>query len=326
MQGIGMTEYRAPIRFSGLRISLLPTPEQQRDEWIARLNDVQWLLPALQQALAEPFFADDYIVDMPFDEVVKSSMQGGELFGCVHDEKVVGFVLLRNIKPGRDAWIEAYTAPEFRGKYPCSRQIRQILDYAFRPWNPETTRSQQLFPRGLGLQKIKAAVSAANTSAHAALWRLGFNVIGRSPADGLFKGKYTDIILVEKINPALLPQEGMQDVWKRRRKQGSGTNTPELRGASSVHASAPVHLATGLDGDVPERGSASGEQRTGGGQRSRKRNIAGLEQLRVGVVEPEGQPDGRAKRSEGGKHVPTGSGATVRARRVKPQRKRTGRE
>src|ERR1700722_10257574 len=93
--------FQSPIRYSGYRISLLPEAHQE-DTWKARLNDIKPWIPYIQAAMEETFFADDSVIDMPFDVILRNIMTTGELFGCVHDGAVVGFVILRNMRPGRD--------------------------------------------------------------------------------------------------------------------------------------------------------------------------------------------------------------------------------
>ncbi len=236
--------FKQPIRYSGYRISLLPE-SQQKEMWTHRLQDIQWLIPTLEAALSETYFCDDSIVDMPFDQMVKAALMCGELFGCVHEvdgaNQVVGFVLLRDVRPGRDAWMEGYVVPEFRGKYPVAKQIREVLSYAFRPWNPEQTRSQQLSPKGLGLRKLKASLSGSNLPAARFLASLGFFSTGVSMMDGLFKGNVTDIIQVEKFNPLYLPKPEPINV---RKPQPENSNPSVVHAPAGIPSSAAVPAAT----------------------------------------------------------------------------------
>lgn len=311
------------IRYSGLRINYMP-PHEQETAWTQRLTDVQWLLPYLKEALAEPYFADDAILDMKFEDIVRYGLQSGELFGCMHGEEVVGFVLLRDIRPGRDAWLEAYTTPAYRGKYPCGTIIKQIVEYAFSPWNPELTNSQKYAPKGLGLKKLKAATSDRNDSAVRGLKRLGFFCAGWSLMDALFKGRVTDIILLEKFNPLYIPRQ-QQDVWKRR----LDTQTPGIRSTAPVPECADVSERPGVQqsGELQrpstERDDAAASVAVGA--RSGKRNNrAG--RLRA-VAESTERTDGPAEHAGGGIGVSTESGlAADGSGRVGAERKRPGRK
>lgn len=316
--------YKAPIRYSGYRISLLPEA-QQRAAWEQRLTDIQWVLPHLHDALAEPFFTDDSVVDLPFDMLVRLAMEGGELFGCTHEREdgtivPVGFVLLRDIRPGRDAWMEGYTVPEFRGKYPCSKQLRQIMDYAFRPWNPELTQSQKLTPKGLGLIKLKANVSVANRAAQMALWRCGFQTTGISPRDGLFKGQVTDIITVEKFNPLYLPQ-GNNNVRKQESREA--TSTADVRGTTGIQSSAAVQAAElRPEGERPEQVRSEGPERErDSGVGSRRRSGKRPKQLRERVAQPQGIANIIEEHGGSSEQLPsdgaTGRGSTKRRVRRK---------
>jgi RimJ/RimL family protein N-acetyltransferase len=269
--------YVPPIRYSGYRISLAP-PDQQHDMWVTRLTDINFLLPHIQEALKEPYFVDDSYIDMPFDTLLRAILESGEVFACFDadhtgERTLCGFVLLRDVRPGRDAWLEAYSLPQYRGGYPAGRRhINQIMEYCFAPWNPEQLPSQKLSPKGLGLRKLKASVSAMNTPACTALKRMGFVACGFSPADGLFKGQLTDIITVEKINPALLPKE--PHYAQRRGEAASGTE-------SDTSTAVPV----GTSMERPERESEGGTDRqlraagselaASGGGSSRQRGIPG---------------------------------------------------
>jgi RimJ/RimL family protein N-acetyltransferase len=285
-------KYVAPIRYSGYRISLLP-PEVQRDAWVNRLSDIQPLLPYLQEALSEHYFADDSLLDIPFDQLVRGFMESGELFACVVEtdaggQELVGLALLRDVRPGRDAWIEAWTVPKYRGKYPCGKQFQQILDYCFAPWNPELYPSQKVAPKGLGLRKLKAQFSAANRAAEVALWRNGFFMTGRSPGDGLFKGTLTDIITVEKINPSLLPKEP-PNVWKGREAPSSTTDDTGASLSVSTGVERPVLEPKGRR-SRPVR-AASVEREESGAGSAWEGGIPRPVELRDGLVEPEGRPD-----------------------------------
>jgi len=322
--------YINPRRYSGYRISLLHEG-QQKEAWTKRLEDIQWILPLLQDAMREKYFTDDTNLDIPFPEVVRGAMETGELFGCMAEaedgtREPVGFVLLRDVRPGRDAWMEGYTVPKYRGKYPCAKQLAQILEYCFTPWNPESTPSQMHTPIGLGLRKIKAQFSSENIPAQRTLWRCGFTVSGQSPLDGLFKGTLTDIITVEKINPLYLPKEYLNAEKSREAARradvsspaaipaGTGISRP-LRGEQPTEPSPDA----GSSAASPEL-AASGGKRTGGG---RKR---GPEQLRERVAEPEGQPELPEEHASRSERVSRIRATRAGAKPVGRSSKRTGRK
>lgn len=311
------------IRYSGLRINYMP-PHEQEAAWQQRLTDVQWLLPYLKDALTEPYFADDAILDMKFEDIVRYGMQSGELFGCMHGQEVVGFVLLRDIRPNRDAWIEAYTTPAYRGKFPCGTLLRQILEYAFSPWNPELTNSQKYAPKGLGLRKLKAATSDRNDAAVRAMKRLGFFCAGWSLMDALFKGKTTDIILLEKFNPLYIPRQ-QQDVWKRRLI----SETPSIHPTAPVSERADLHASPSVQqpGRLQRPSTGSDDATTGGavGATGRKR-INRTRRVRP-LAEPTERTDGPSEHAGGGIGVPTESGLAANGgERIGAERKRPGRK
>lgn len=317
--------FQSPIRYSGYRINLLPE-EQQRATWEARLKDIQPWLPYIQQALAEPFFADDYYLDMPFDELIKQIMTTGELFGCVHNDEVVAFVILRDIRPGRDAWLEGWVAPEFRGKYPCAKQMAQIMDYAFRPWNPELTNSQKMSPKGLGLRKIKASCSNHNRPAALALARLGFMPTGMSLMDGLFKGTLTDILTVEKFNPIYLPKrEPQEDVWRQRGRREASAGTT-LHTGTGVHSRPAVEDDSRPDQEPTERLYSPGVVGKGYSRRGSRRTRSNPDGLGA-VALSETRTDGPREHAEGAEPLHEDSGESrARATGVKPSRKRSGKQ
>lgn len=293
--------------------------EVQEPTWRQRLTDVQYLLSVIQESMKEQYFIDDSYIDIPFDQLVRIIMESGEMFACFADEEcrerseVSAFVLLRDIRPGRDAWIEAYSLPQYRGHYPAGRRhLNQILEYCFAPWNPEQLPSQKLSPKGLGLRKLKAQVSAMNTPACQALKRAGFMATGISPADGLFKGQLTDIITVEKMNPILLPREPL---YAQRSLETSSATVADT--SRVVHASAVVAERSGGDSDLRTERSASDERASGdslGAREGERREggIPGLEQLRERVAESEVESDGRNERGGGAKRV-YGASRTRRA-------------
>lgn len=326
--------FKSPIRYSGYRINLLPQ-EQQRDVWEARLRDIQPWLPYIQEALEEPLFADDYIYDMPFDQLIKQMLLSGELFGCVHEDKVVAFVVLRDIKPGREAWLEGWVHPAFRGKYPCAKQMNQIIEYAFRPWNPEQTPSQRLAPRGLGLRKLKSAFSGFNAPAGRALKRLGFHAIGVSMMDGLFKGRVTDIILVEKFNQLYLPRvnnaasarQELPPIREQRNERAKANPT-----GSSVHTGSSIPERAELPND-PEPDEQPAELVHTPGPKRGKHSRRGTGSRRAGanpdelgaVAEPPERSNGRGEHGASGELLqadPIESGDS--SNRVKSRRKRAG--
>lgn len=297
----------AVVRYSGLRINYAP-PEQRQDLWRERLENIQYLLPHLQDALSEPYFADDSIVDLPFDEIVRHGLQNGELFGCLYDGEVVGFVLLRDIRPGRDAWIEAYTTPAFRGKHPCGRQIREILEYAFAPFNPEQTNSQKRAPLGLGLRKIKACISDANTPAAMALKRLGFITFGWSHVDALFKGSLTGTILLEKFNPLLFPQVNPDVRWRQQAQSTRIHSSAPVSERPAVHQFRPGELGvrelrtTGVESEPTTR-RRSRKAVSSARKGSRQLQRGDTESLRA-VVESAIESDGRLQRGASGEALP----------------------
>lgn len=324
--------YKEPIRYSGYRISLLPE-QQQRATWEARLGDIQWLLPMVKEALKEPFFLDDALLNQTFEEIIKGAMLTGELFGCVHgegaDRKVVGFVLLQDVRPGRDAVISAWAHPEFRSSYTLYRLIKRIMDYAFRPWNPERTEAEKQAPRGLGLRKLKANISGENLSAAKALRCLGFLTFGVSLMDGLFKGRVTDIILLEKFNPAILPKQEPANA----RKLSQGADPAHLHPATGIPsaaelpASTSVHAAEPSGEPVRTVRAASGGESAGGGERARARRESRLKQLRQRVDEPKEQSDRPELDAGSPELLPANAGdAADGSRRVSTKRKRSTRK
>lgn len=321
------------IRYSGLRINYLNSPAEKQEAWRMRLEDIQWLLPHLENALRERYFADDCVVDLPFNEIVRLALENGELFAVVTEEKqLIGFALLRDIRPARDAWIEGYVAPEFRlkglkGYKACREAMQEIIDYAFTPWNPEQTNSQKYTDKGLGLKKVKASISGENVPASRALARLGFFATGISYMDALFKGRVTDIIFLEKFNPLYLPRA--EDVRQRRRRQEA-----QLDSTTSVSECAPVSERGPGGEQLQQLRSERGERKPSRRKRPRGEESEGFEQQRGGeadpllaVVEPSEQPDGRAEYGERGEVLPANAGvAAPGVRRQRVVRKRPGRQ
>lgn len=261
--------YGAAIRHSGYRINQLP-PDKQVFANKKNMENLKILFPFIKQALAEPFYADDYMKDADPEKLLASLMPTSELFQCVHDHPtegrvLVGIAILKGIVPNREAYFDAWTHPAFRGKYPCSRLLQDIFDYAFRPWNPERTDEEKKQPRGLGLMKIKCQTSAANRPAIRALQRLGFKQVGLSPCDGLFQGQWTDVILVEKPNPGIfdaIPPEELEH-GKRSETPSSADvrSTPAVHSAPSVRNSEP---------DNPERGDSATDNPDGESDRGER--------------------------------------------------------
>ena len=160
-------------------------------------NSLQQLTPLYALAAQDPYFLDDGIRDGDPLQLLLYVLQRGEFFLCLTADKkrVIGFAILRDIVHCRSAHLEAWAHPDFRGPHGkplMDAHFKEIIEYAFEPW-----------PKGLGLQKIKAEVSDANTPCLITCHRLGFEAVGRSQLDQFHNGVAYDSVLLELLNPAV---------------------------------------------------------------------------------------------------------------------------
>lgn len=220
---------------------------------------MEQLRPLYIEAAKEPFFLDDGIRDGDPVNLLMHVLQKGEFFLCMThelgtpDNKVVGFAILRDISHGRFAYLEAWANPEFRGpdgKAAMDHHFKEIIEYAFTEW-----------PKGLGLQKIKAEVCVANLPCLYTCDRLGFEPVGRSQLDQFHNGLAYDSVLLELLNPAIF-----RPVAESIKPDGiiEDTFAPNIHAATS---GTPIHGTTepGEDSSASSIGEPGSEPGDGGG-------------------------------------------------------------
>lgn len=246
-----------PVRYSGYRILF---SKNQAIDFGALRNAMEQLRPLYDAAAQEPFFLDDGVRDGDPVNLLMHVLQKGEFFLCMTqplgtaDNKVVGFAILRDISHGRFAYLEAWANPEFRGpegKAAMDHHFKEIIEYAFTEW-----------PKGLGLQKIKAEVCVANLPCLYTCDRLGFEPVGRSQLDQFHNGLAYDSVLLELLNPAIF-----RPVAESIKSDGL-IEDAEPANVHAATSSAAVYAAPepGEDGTAGDDGAAGSEPGHGGGE------------------------------------------------------------
>ena len=229
--------------FSGFRIHL--APEAERPKLWAKLADEIGQGPYLEimaTIMDEPYYVDDMMRELSAGQLLSHAIEQGEFLAHFLGDEPVGVSILRDIVAGRDATLEAWVFPKFRGSYCVFNAARQLIKYAFSAFEAG----------GLQLRKIKAQVSANNPSAIKAVDRLGFKLVGISPADGLFTGQYTDMLLLELPSPvyfSLGTNNGQQEV-----ESSAATDVPSAGTVSS--ASGVLDASASADDDTAGTDSA----------------------------------------------------------------------
>ena len=183
------------IRFSGVRL-------QGNYTYIAQLQTlvktvVEQAGSLFTESLNTPYLYWDNERTKSLEQIVGDHLCNGEVFIAYDEDKPAGFASFRNIVPGRHAFLEIFILPEYR-KGHFLKEFRKILyDAAFSE-----------YPKGLQLLKIKASISPHNTASIKACLNSGFVKIATIPYEGLYDGKVSDMLLMEKYANEL--QNSMQ--------------------------------------------------------------------------------------------------------------------
>jgi RimJ/RimL family protein N-acetyltransferase len=180
--------------YSGLR---LPGNEDIQLEQAKLVKEVAHHWGALwDTARKEQFVFDEWVNNLPIEQLLFSVLHAGEIRICHTDGKVIGFVAFRDLMPGRSAHFEAFAFPKYRKTRTLAQASKEAVKYAFDPW-----------PQGLGLQKLKAEVSNLNQPGYRGARAMGFEITGYSQGDGLFQGVPTDMIALELLNPIIFGEQ-----------------------------------------------------------------------------------------------------------------------
>lgn len=216
-------------RYSGYRLRSLPIDQQvyMRE---ALMQKVKYLEPIAQKILSDHQYCDDVWRSATPMQLLAFNLQNGEIFDCRAYGELGAVCSLHDIQHQRSAFYEGWSEPQFRtfkGRKALVAFARDLFAYAFRPWGDD----------GLGLKKIKAEVSAENILALKACRALGFKEYGYSPLDSLHRGKPTDMVHLELLNPAYFPPV-VGDSLNGQGRRGQSPAGSSLRASSTIHNAA----------------------------------------------------------------------------------------
>lgn len=245
-------------------------------------------MPIVENIMADDQYMDDawrYLNAIGFVQV---TLEGGEIFVC-STEGVIGAMLsIRDINHQRWGYFEAWADPSFRnfkGNKSLVAYSRELVEYAFEPW-----------PKGLGLQKLKADIAADNAPALAATRNMNFVEIGRSPLGTLHHGVPSDTVMLELLNPKFFDVGALVgDLQIGQGRRGQGSPDTDLHAAGAVCV-APGTEFSGAPGDITIGDSPVGDRdgEPAGLEEEPGAELAELEQSERGD-EPAGAPAVRTK-------------------------------
>jgi RimJ/RimL family protein N-acetyltransferase len=177
------------VRYSGLELSgdRTPAAAYKMGDLVSQVMSLYG--GVLRAAASEPWYLDDVGRQMEERDLIHSYLGDGEFFACFANDEFIGFVALSKIIPGREAYIDAYSLPQFRKKIVIRRIMDKVVTYCW---------------ERLRLVKLKCGIAEQNVSSIRACARVGFRYIGISPMDGLYLGHPANMILLELFNPAYL--------------------------------------------------------------------------------------------------------------------------
>lgn len=236
-------------RVSGIRSNAQTALQGSYERKALEIQLNQKYTPLLFEAVKEPYFMDDAWKGVHPSEYWKEVLHRGEFFSCTADGELIGFMCLTNIIIGRSAEWQYFILPAYRRTGAFQALAKELVDYATKP-----------FPEGLGLVKLKAFIAAPNTPSLRAIEKLGGQVVGSSPFDGLYTQEPTDMLTFELYAPGLFKQEevinGRETVRDERTDtivESEPAVSPDIPSASSVHesgsipGSGAVHQSRGAD-------------------------------------------------------------------------------
>lgn len=244
-------------RFTGYRIRFNEAKAQPYN-WQRLMESAAPLAAMLDEARKEPHYLDDMFAGYSSLELLKMTLQNGEIYACLDEGQLKALAILRDITHERSAYMEAYAFPQFRGTRAIKRFVIDFLDYAFKDWEQG----------GLGLKKIKAEVNANNKTALKACYRMGFKYIGTSPCETLCQGVPEHTVLLELLNPRYFGFEvGDRLINEKLSQSPSDANvrsTGALRATGRSTKDSPAGLESnssnepgrGSGGDAPEVATA----------------------------------------------------------------------
>ena len=139
------------------------------------------------ESLKAPYLYFDNERTRSIEQVVADHLHNGELFIAFDEDKPVGFGSFRNVLAGRYAFLEVFILPEYR-KGDVTKEFNKVLyDAAFSE-----------YPKGLQLLKLKANINPNNVSSIKGSLNSGFVKIATIPYEGLYEGKVSDMLLMER--------------------------------------------------------------------------------------------------------------------------------
>lgn len=213
--------------WSGYRLTLIEDVQERQAHWQQTYAGIMQYAPLLDAMKAEPWLFQDCMKDKPTEEMLFEGIARAEIFAHYDTGHVAAISMLNDIDMRRGScsilgWAHPLWRGSYRGRKLISTWMHEILDYAFAPFGPE----------GLGLVKINAEVAERNYPAYRAMRAVGFQEIGTSRLAGLFNTTLTDIVLLEKLNPALV--RAMQE------KDESGRKEEQCTVTAGLHAAGPI--------------------------------------------------------------------------------------
>lgn len=183
------------IRFSGVRLQGNYTYIAQLQTLVKTIIEQSGNL--FTESLKTPYLYWDNEKTKSLEQIVGDHLYNGEVFIAYDEDKPAGFASFRNIVAGRHAFLEIFILPEYRKGYFLKEFRKTLYDAAFSE-----------YPKGLQLLKIKASISLNNKASIKACLNSGFVKIATIPYEGLYDGKVSDMLLMEKYANEL--QNSMQ--------------------------------------------------------------------------------------------------------------------
>jgi RimJ/RimL family protein N-acetyltransferase len=183
------------VRFSGHRLQRdlqekKLTQEQMAYKWASLRFEVQKYVPLLQ-GLDIGYYLDDGDKQTPPFELLMAKLQNGEVYFIYSKQEFVGIAAITDIMWDRNAYIEGFAHPNFRGKHEVGAAIGELITYSFNEYGDG----------GLGLKKLKALVVAENIAGMKKAAKVGFKPAGILRGENLHLGVPHDVVLLELLNP-----------------------------------------------------------------------------------------------------------------------------
>lgn len=201
-------------------------------------------VPGLAAAMAsEPYCIDDAARTATEQVFWEALISGGEVLLCYHagSGNFAAIHALADVMIGRKALLLSYAAPEARGSAFVDKIMNEVLEYAFAQ-----------APEGLGLMKVQARIATGNSPALGVAAKFGFEAVGILAAEGSFRGSFSDMYLLERLNPSIFPpaeviQRGIQSELEPGAEPAIAID--EFPGAAAL---GPADVESELDGDAAE--------------------------------------------------------------------------